>query len=92
MLMACLMVLYFLFVHVAVGFGEDGVDVGGRQSCHGEAEEMLMPATRKRSWSLSLMALASCSSCTASIMRNSSPPMRKTAFVGQLCTKTLAAD
>ena len=32
------MVLYFLFVHVAVGFGEDGVDVGGRQSCHGEAE------------------------------------------------------
>ena len=38
MLMTCLMVLYFLFVHVAVGFGEDCVDVGGRQSCYGETE------------------------------------------------------
>lgn len=38
MLMACLVMQDFLFVHMAVGFGEDVVDVCGGQGGHGEAE------------------------------------------------------
>lgn len=87
-----LMVQDLFLVHVVIGFSEDRINIlDGRDSqCEAKGNANLGQAELFVQLCMDLFRLFS--SCTSRIMRNSSPPMRKTAFVGQLWQRTAAAD